>query len=334
MSPGRMLQVDLLKGIAIVAVVLIHSLSVAQLRAVGARLHIEAAVPVFFLLMAYNAKRSFDRSHSESSLSRIYRSGYVGRRLTRLLIPLGVAVVVSSGIALLRDIPLQFGSRSWLLSMPIPLVGQFFITVSLGFVLLAPCLYAAYRRAPVLTVLLSLASNLLFEIAAAQFAVTTADYFYYQVIPLRFLALFALGMWLADGPELTLTRNRFIFAYALLSIGYLAIAGAHNQVVFVGVEYAYDVVAFGYPLLLVSAGLTWLPAATTAPPLHAIAELGKASYHVFLVQAVWFSSAIAVVSAGDVRWIPASLAICCGLGWLWYSVERRVLSRPRPHASP
>jgi len=90
----RLLQVDLLKALAITSVFVTHNLTADQLQTASA-FTIEQAVPVFFLLMAFNAKQSLDRTSSAASLGEIYLSGYLPRRCKRLLGPLFLAVVLS-----------------------------------------------------------------------------------------------------------------------------------------------------------------------------------------------------------------------------------------------
>lgn len=278
--------------------------------------------------MGFNAKASFDRTcGGAGSLGTIYRSPYLARRLGRLLTPLAIAVAVSVGIAWMKDVPLYFGPLTLLLSMPVPLVGQFFVTLSLMFVALAPMLYLAYRKAPGRTLILSLVATAIFEAGASQVDFFKQSYYVYQVIPLRFVPLFVLGMWLADGAALTPRRNWFILPSAAVSALYLVLYSAGFRTGLLDFEHMYTFLAFGYPLLLVASGLNYLPQTITGPGWQALAELGKASYHVFLVQAVWFSTPITLFRQGDLRWVPVSLAVCCGVGWAWYRAERMLTSR-------
>jgi len=320
---GRVLQVDLLKGAAILAVVVMHGMSGPQQMELMTAFHISQAVPVFFLLMAYNAKASFDRGSRGSSLGAIYTPSYLGRRLWRLLMPLAIAVLVATGVGLAKGVPLYVGPLTALLWMPVPLVGQFFIVVSVAFVLGAPVLYLAYRRAPAATVAACILGDVAFEVVATRVHAFADTYYLYQIMPFRFLALFGLGMWLSDGADPTSRRNRFVLWYAAASVTYLAAFQVGVRTPFLNLEHMYNVLAFGYPLLLVAAGLTWLPAASTGPASAALGAVGRASYHIFLVQAVWFSGPITLVTYGSAAWVPLSLAICCGVGWLWYRLEQR-----------
>jgi len=93
----------------------------------------------------------------------------------------------------------------------------------------------------------------------------------------------------------------------------------------------YNVLAFGLRVFLVAAGLTWLPARSGSPRLNALGEIGKASWHVFLVQGVWLGSAISILPAGRVQWVCVNVVICCGVGYAWYRLgeelrERRLLT--------
>lgn len=318
----RLLQVDLLKGAAIIAVVLLHAMTRSQQIAYQTAFFIAQAVPVFFLLMAFNAKRSFDRRFEGATLLDIYRSGQVCRRLLRLTLPLGVAVAVSVVGGIMSGRPLYFGWLSLLLRLPVPLRGNFFVAVSIAFALLAPLLFVAYRKNSSATVIMCVVLDLGFEILATQVPLFASTYYIYQVIPLRFIALFGLGMWLGDDARPTSRRNWFIVPCALASVGYLVAYAFGLRTAFLDREHMYNILAFGYPLLIVSAGLTWLPRSTTGAVLNAVAELGMASYHIFLVQAVWFAFGVGGLQRGDPGWVLLSVVACCGAGWAWFHLGR------------
>lgn len=59
----RSLQIDILKGLAIIGVLLQHMLSDMFFHDSYAAFHIKQAVPIFVILMSYNLGLSFKRRH-------------------------------------------------------------------------------------------------------------------------------------------------------------------------------------------------------------------------------------------------------------------------------
>ena len=115
-----------------------------------------------------------------------------------------------------------------------------------------------------------------------------AHFSVYGVNPIRLLAAFAIGLWLADGWGLTERRNRWLLVWGAVSLAYMiAIQLVPRPGIFPYTWQPQNVVGFGYTALLVMAGMRWLPE-TERGAWTVFAELGRASYHVFLTQMLWF----------------------------------------------
>jgi peptidoglycan/LPS O-acetylase OafA/YrhL len=316
---------------AIMGVIINHWMTAEQRGVSLAAFHVMQAVPVFFLLMGYNASNSFDR-RSAGSLGAIYRSEYLRTRLVRLLMPLAILVAISIPTALAQGIPLYFGPESLLLHLPRPIPGQFFVAVSVAFVFLLPLVNASFKRAPRVTIAACAALSLAYELLTP-FKHSPAQYYIYQANPLRFVALVALGFWLASEASPTSRRNWFFIPAAIASAAFLAAYARGLRPGFVGPEYMYNVLAAGWPLLLTACGLTFLPRESQRVSLLGLGDIGRASYHIFLVQGMWFGGFFVSVVAGSLPWLVASLVVCCGVGLAWYRLDQRILTRRASHTS-
>lgn len=80
------LQIDLIKALAIVSVLIIHSIPNYYSRLPISIFTIEQAVPVFLLIMGLNGTMSFKR-RSYINLKQMYGLEYFKHRLMRFLIP-------------------------------------------------------------------------------------------------------------------------------------------------------------------------------------------------------------------------------------------------------
>lgn len=316
----RMMQIDILKALAIVGVIINHWMNPPLHDATYAGFHILQAVPVFFILMAHNLRLSLDHRCPGASLDQLYASGYVGRRLKRLLPPLAIALTIGIVWAVAHDNSLYLGPQSLALRMPIVFPGQFFIAVSIFFVFLMPAVYACYKRWPRTTMCVGLLLSALYEVASP-FRDNPSTYYLYQVNPLRFMGLLVLGFWLVDDANPMARRNRLMLPAALMSIAFLAAHAAGLRSDFIGPEYAYNVAASGWPLLLAAAGLTWLPGHSANRWLTSLAVAGRASYHIFLVQGLWFGGVNTGIVRGDPSSLVMSLIVCLGVGVAWYRLE-------------
>src|SRR4051812_17940123 len=86
----HLVEIDVLKGVAIVAVLVQHGLPTAGLHTIAAGLWINQAVPVFFILMGFNAARAHARRDRPLPVGEYWRG-----RLRRLGIPFAAAFAAS-----------------------------------------------------------------------------------------------------------------------------------------------------------------------------------------------------------------------------------------------
>gem|GEM_PF-6263231 len=292
-----MLQIDVMRGLAIIAVVVTHSLTVDTLVGSWAVLHVWQAVPVFFVIMGMNS--------ASAGWSRL------PGRLRRLLVPFAFAWLASLAIGLWKG-TVYTGWESLLLRLPFPGPGNYFTPVAIAFAIAAPVLVPAYRRWPAATVVACVAADLAFELAAARLALFASHPYVYSAMAPRYLAAFALGMWLADDRFEGAARRRSLLAFAASSLAYLVAANGFGvQAPFVTAWRTQNLLAVGYPVLLVATGLSWLPAAPGGRVARALAAVGRSSYGIFLAQMTWFM----VVPQKRPVWLAASIvvSVCAGM---------------------
>jgi peptidoglycan/LPS O-acetylase OafA/YrhL len=170
---GRNKYFDLLRALALVRVILYHSLGLAWLTFVF------PAVGLMFALGGTLMAASIDRAGGRTA---------VGRRMRRLLLPVWlVALVVVPGM-LLAGLKLDWSLLLWVLPLRSPPVNDWgnhtlgivwYLREYLWFIILSPLALAAFRRWPVPVLLTPVA--LLVTLYATKFAVPTevADFSIY-----------------------------------------------------------------------------------------------------------------------------------------------------------
>jgi len=322
----RIAQVDVMKGIAALGVVFLHTVSRDTLIDTWSVIHLWQSVPVFMVLMGLAACLSYQRGLGAAAPSA--RQG-VARRLGRLLGPFLVAWFASLMLALQRHTELQIGYQTFLSMLPGPGRGSYFVAIAIVYVLIAPALCRAMLRWPLATVLSGVFLNVTFELIAPHVSLL-ADQWNYAVNPLRYLTLFVLGIWLAtqvkaDGTGLSRSAWLAGVPYGLVGATYLIVwnLGLYDPGFLVSGWTIQNPASFGWAFLLCVAGLSWLPANPASVFLRSLAELGKASYHIFMTQM------IVVVVAPSESWtrLAFNLIACSLIGYGWYLVEGRVRAR-------
>jgi peptidoglycan/LPS O-acetylase OafA/YrhL len=313
--PARLGQIDLLKGLAIIAVLFLHGLPVAALTDGATVFYIGQAVPVLVVLMGVNATASMWRN-GHNGLRHLYSRHYGLSRIDRLYVPFLFVLALSSLTALAKGTLTPGGIVSGLLGGTLPYSGpgNYFVTFAFEFAVALPAFYWAYRRAPTRTVVAGFAVAAAFELAAPHIGVFDTNPFVYSAALPRFIPFFALGAVLADYMLHGQVLPRWWWIAGLISTVYLLVVHmdanafplADNDWRRWGQTFAS---AF-YPALLVVLGLHWLPRRPAHMTWRLVTQLGVASYEIFLLQILWFSL---VAPPSFAKLIP-SIVVCCLLG--------------------
>jgi peptidoglycan/LPS O-acetylase OafA/YrhL len=308
-------QIDLLKGVAMLGVIALHALTSDELHDAWGPLHFGQAVPIFLVLMALNAAGSLRRRGPGASLGGLLTRDYLAGRARRLLVPFAVVWVAALVLGAIED-DLDFGPTTFVGVLPLTGPGNYFVTIAFEFVLVFPLVYWAFRRAPVATIAACFALDAAFELIAPH-VFEGAYPFAYDAAILRYLGQIALGLWIAEHTGLTDRRNRWVLVLAAGSLAYL-VAERESPAAFDWLRQDFgtttNFLAAPYAAALVLLGLRLLPERAGSPPVRALAAIGRASWHIFLVQIVWF----ALVDARGADSYALHAAGSCAIGYALY----------------
>lgn len=344
---GRIRQIDVIKGLAIIGVMVQHAFTAGFLHRSWDTLWAGQAVPVFFVLMGLNAARSTARS-KDVSLRGLYTARYARGRLDRLVVPLAVAwliaLVVAVAIGAFHVGPLVVLGVLPIASAP----GNYFVTIVLEFAVLFPAVYVCFARAPIRTTVAIIALDVAFELVAPHVRQLTiagvGNGYLYEASILKYATAILAGMWLTR-LAITPPRALVLLCLATLSVVYLIVLHVDSS----ALGWLTDSFSRSTNFLSVfyAVWLTWMGLLRLTPrrwfgTYHALERIGQASYHVFLIQIIWFGAVT------NRSWPVAigGIAVCCALGWLFYrgvpgasaftplAGSRRRASAPVPSAPP
>jgi peptidoglycan/LPS O-acetylase OafA/YrhL len=314
-------QIDILKGLAIVAVIMLHSLTRVELEQSFAIFHIWQAVPVFMVIMGFNLGLSY--SSKTLHFHHLYTAHYFQKKGLRILFPL----LLMYGIALVAGYLWQqlygkdvytLGWENFIGVLPVSGKGNYFITLLLQSVLLLPIIGYSFHHWPLRTTALLILAEVIFLLISYQVSYFNKERYLYDAAFFRYLSAIAYGLWLSAIVAAGKNKGRWLLAaLALGAAVYLYLLQYQDlRLPHVRPEWqAQLVLAFPYATLLIYLFLLLFPSQSGNPVLGVMAEAGKASYHIFLVQVLYFG--LAPTDAG----VLLSLSVCLLLGYVFYRFE-------------
>jgi peptidoglycan/LPS O-acetylase OafA/YrhL len=300
----RVAQIDMLKGLAAISVVILHSMPYDARYAILAPYHIWQAMPIFLILLGYNGAKSYMRFGSWS-LKQCYF--VIPRRLRRLFWPYTTFIALEFFGPLLLKGLLYNPTKLWLFGGYG--MGSYFTPIVVQLILIFPLLYLLSIKNRYLSIAVALAAGIGFD-AFAYFSNMDRDL--YRLIGIRYLFPIALGIYLA--------RNN-VSNLALLAAGIIGASWIAFVSINLGFPPAYPAwhifspPSFLWGFCLVALGLRCLPSV----PL--VEWVGRASYHIFLAQSLYFYIVGAENFPSPLIIVPNAL-ICIASGQLFYILHR------------
>ncbi|MHC1681701.1 MAG: acyltransferase family protein [Clostridiaceae bacterium] len=284
----KLLQVDLLKGLAIISVIILHTLSYDNLVFIKAEFHIWQAVPVFMILMGLTSYLSF--SNKVLNLKNLYSTEYFIKRFKRIVLPFVIIFLLSFFLGLVQG-KVSFNKLTILGYLPVTGPGNYYITILFQFIFLFPIMFYIIKRYPNLGLLLMFLINLTFELISPHILFFKTNIYYYNSSIFRYLFAIALGIWIGNKKTYSKNEKLFISLGFIFSTVYLILSVFFNFkfIYFIPVWRTQNLLSFFYPLIIVLLGIKFLPPKSNNILAKLLAFLGKASYHIFLFQILFFS---------------------------------------------
>ena len=361
-------QLDVLKAIAIAFVVMDHSFTSEVKGPIGNLFWERLSIPFFLMVMGFNMAISLKYSGA-TSLRDFYTWQYFKRKIVRYVLPFLILYMGSIVLGLYFGF-LSLNEYTLLGFLPFWGPGNWFIPLLFGFIVVAPFVYWAFKKQPILTMLLCFMSEIVlqlamyiwlplpFDSALEAFLVSAI-----RVSVLFFLPAIALGIWFSEGHDLFEKHNRFLAIYAPICFIFMVDYTTHIfRQIGGGVGYVFTIIDdifrgdytllfYGYAAVIMLLGMMTIPQTTKGSIQRLIQKIGRASYHILLFQIFWMSIIYWITSheatyyheipefavifgwPTPLLYIPfylMSLTISFAGGLLWYHAEKRAGARGKP----
>ncbi|MGB5910828.1 MAG: acyltransferase family protein [Promethearchaeia archaeon] len=311
------LQVDIIKAIMIFLVVFDHTVPWLYKDYMGVALWERISIPMFLVILGFNAGHSF-RQKGKVSLKELYSRSYFKRKFWRYVFPflilyllstiVGLAINGFDLVALTQYQPRWDDTHLFIGILPFWGPGNWFLPVLFASILLLPILYKGFSGKLIWRILTLIACfiveitiQLLFFFYVylpsplpSPFPTWEAYYNYLHKYlwvvtnPLFMLSAIGLGLWFSKNPDISAKQNTFMWILFPLSLLYLIYYQLH-EFSFPFIRGDYNLLVFPYSAFLFLILMEVLPKKSNNLFTKAISVIGKSTYHILLTQILYFA---------------------------------------------
>lgn len=286
---------------------------------------INMAVPVFMIVSGYNFAMS-NRKKAGGRLGKMYGWSMMKPKLIRFLVPFFAICLIEIALLALEDKDIH-PLRIFLLGAYGP--GSYYVPVMLQLLVIFPIIYILVQKNAKVGIVVAGAANLLFEIAVKVFEV---DKYYYRLSIGRYLLLIAFGCYIYLHPKKRVKRYQLWMMF-LTGFAYIVAVFGFDQELGL-FEYwkttAMPVAFYIFPIVILLFRRFYhstIPGAAG----RLLTWIGKASYHIFLVQMVYYHFDLGgrIMQAAWYIAVPFNILVTVPIGLAFYEADNRFIRKMR-----
>lgn len=308
---------DILKGICIIMVIFTHySWSAEERKIFLFPFWIDMAVPVFMVISGYVFSLSYEK-HKQFSVIELYRISDLWRRQLRYTVPFLIAYIIEVFAYHIVGAHQSVKEIIWDFFRGGQGPGSYYYPVMCQFVLVFPLVFLLIKRLHGKGVILCFLLNFVYEFLKEVYGVNDGTY---RLIIFRYLFLISFGAYYYEEERINKQKiyiPMFIFGVLWqILIRYTA----YKSII---INYAWASTSmlsacYIIPLFVIVAkhGKNWR--------FKILEELGRASYHIFLVQMVYYifaASMVKSISNSVEENIIINITVCIFTGYVFYRLE-------------
>jgi hypothetical protein len=242
-----------------------------------------------------------------TTLKSIFSLEYFEMRFMRIVFPVIIIAVFSVVLGLLFKHNLYFGILTFIGRIPFEGFGNgwgnYFVSILIEFIIIFPFLYVLYLKSPKMMLIVTFILNLIFELFSYHSTIFYDNSYVYKASIFRYLFVMALGLWVMDKVDDSTKLLQFLLKYKFVLIGFILsvtylLSNAFYKWIFPYFLPSWqpqNIFSAFYPLILCVIGIIYLPKLSSNKIMNFIAYIGKASYHIFLMQIIYFTAITPII---------------------------------------
>lgn len=351
-------QVDFLKTFAIAFVIIDHSVLRVLLWGAGAELWERMSIPIFLIILGFNMGNSFARK-GHQYLSELYSWEYFKRKFWRFIFPYIILYIVSTtaGFIIYEENFTDTFNDNWFLEYIVyqktlfegP--GNWFIPVLFQSILLLPLMYKIFSVVPRLSLILCFIIEICFHLFLFAFVGklnSMEDWLIeinFRYIILLYLSAIGMGFWFSRDHDLFSKKNLFVWILFPIAVIYMVAWQFFDYRLEIDgsgiVRGDYNYFTFIYAAFIILIVMKVLPKNPKNMVSKFFTTIGRASFHIYLVQDVYFAITYATqgtgvktvdnicgISFGDpileLFLMFLNWGICISVGVFWLFIENTI----------
>lgn len=315
---------DYVKAICVIMVIITHY-DWTDKTSPAFTMFINMAVPVFMIVSGYNFAMS-NRKKAEGRLGKMYGWNMMKPKLIRFLVPFFTICMIEIALLAFEDKNIH-PLRIFLLGGYGP--GSYYVPIMLQLLVIFPIIYILVQRNAKVGLAVAGAANLLFEIAVEVFEI---EKYYYRLSIGRYLLLIAFGCYLYLHPEHRVKRYQMMTMF-LIGLAYIvAVFGFDQEFGLFGYwkTTAMPVAFYIFPIVILLFRKFYH---STIPGVggRTLLMIGQASYHIFLVQMVYYHFDLggSIMQAAWYIAVPFNILISVTAGLAFFEMDKYFIRKMR-----
>ena len=309
-------QVDFLKTFMIAFVIIDHSVLRSLLWGAGAELWERMSIPVFLIILGFNMGNSFAKK-GEQSLKELYSWEYFKKKFWRFIFPYIILYIVSTmaGFIIYEENFTDRLNENWFLEYIVyqkqlfegP--GNWFIPVLFQSILLLPLMYKAFSIVPRLSLILCFIIEIGFHLFLFSYigAITSLEDWLTEInfryIILLYVSAIGMGFWFSKDHDLFSRKNIFVWLLFPISVIYMVawqFLDFRLEIDGSGIVRGdYNYLTFIYAAFIILIVMKLLPKNPKNKVSKFFTTIGRASFHIYLVQDIYFAITYSIQSPGE-----------------------------------
>ena len=320
---SRNQTIDVMNGLAIICVILQHTLSATCLTSIYRIFHLEQAVPIFMLISGYVFTLSY-KNKDIIELKNLYNLNVLKGRIKRLYVPfltIYFIEILVYYIFVSKNLDASFIFKNLILGGFGP--GSYYPVIMFQFIFIIPIIYVISYKKLNYSLPIFFAFGVFFDMLTYLSGMPEEIY---RLLIGRYIFAIALGSYLA------LNQNKMnkmlLYSGSILSIIYMYSSVYLDYSIFGHIDWSpQQAPAYFYTAFLFIVGMNFLPK-KTGFLLTTITKFGKASWHIFLIQMLYFwairpgfISPSLGLQQDSIYAIIIDIMTCVTIGYIFYTVE-------------